>query len=415
VELPGATFYRGDSMAAVSRTDKHILVVSGRDASVVRLRGLPIEVTLIQTADFITRAQINAADRVFVLDLADRELVKRLIVALHTLRPISAVMCFLEPFLVTAGHLRDMLNATGFSEKAAALTKNKILMRAQLEKSDLPKVKWKEARNSADIVSALSEIGSPLIVKPADGWASIDVSLLWDQSEAQKAFNKAAAGGGGVIVEEFIDGPEFSVEGISRRGHHEILAVTRKTTTGPPNFVEIGHVQPSGLATRIVNRIEVVVCELLDHMGVEFGPSHTEIRVKNDEPFIIETHTRHGADRIWELTEFTTGVSIQRTTACYLLELDPPGRRPVAPAAAVRFLTAEPGIVINIEAPARFDLPDEVIRLVIEVKPGDTVKELVSSFSRCGYVLTVGNSAEDAQKLAEEVASRVRINTAKTM
>jgi biotin carboxylase len=387
----------------------HLLVVSGRDTSVVPLEGLPVELTLIQTKDRATVAQINASTRVLVLDLANEKLVMGLVESIHASSPLTGVMCFLEPYLVLAGRLRDFLGVAGFSERAATLSKNKIEMRERLDGCNLPKVRWRQANDGRDLIAALKAFDTPLIVKPADGWASEGVSLVRRSDQAEEAFAKAKRCGSRVIAEEFIDGPEFSVEAITKEENHEVLAVTRKATTGPPNFVELGHVQPPNLSHTEEQRIREVVTQLLKIIGVEWGPTHTEIRLRDGEPYVIETHTRYGGDRIWELTEFTTGVPIQRTTACYILGLQEPQRMPKAKAACVRFLTAKPGLVESVFAPEV--LPSGVERIDVSVKPGDRVRELSSSFARCGYVLTTGTTPAEAEKLALEQAERITIIT----
>src|SRR5207244_3567805 len=89
---------------------------------------------------------------------------------------------------------------------------------------------------------------------------------------------------------------------------------TDKITTGAPNFVELGHTHPSSLAPATLERIEALTLQVLDAVGHRYGPSHTEIIVTADGPKLVETHTRTGGDRIFEIVELVHGVDMFTAT-----------------------------------------------------------------------------------------------------
>jgi biotin carboxylase len=112
---------------------------------------------------------------------------------------------------------------------------------------------------------------------------------------------------GDCIIEEFIEGEEFSCESISYKGKHKILAITKKFTTGSPYYVEIGHIQPANVP---IQTIQDVVFRGLDAIGLENGASHTEFKITLDNRIvIIEIGARMAGDYIGShLVQYTTGI-----------------------------------------------------------------------------------------------------------
>lgn len=154
-------------------------------------------------------------------------------------------------------------------------------------------------------------IDYPVIVKPDDGGGSRGVSLVYSKDELIEALNLSFDNSRTkkVIVEEYVEGDEFSVEYISYNGKHYFLAITDKTTSGIPHFIELKHHQPTKLSAEMAERVKSVVEKALTVLGISDSPSHTEVRInKNGEPTIIEIGPRMGGDCITShLVRLSTG------------------------------------------------------------------------------------------------------------
>ncbi len=151
----------------------------------------------------------------------------------------------------------------------------------------------------------------PLIVKPTDRSGSRGVTKVHDHSDLKIAIERALDESleKKVVVEEFIEGEEVSVESISWNGVHHILIITDKVTTGEPYFVELEHHQPSLLSEQIQNKIKSETIKALNSLEIEFGASHSEFKInKNGVVFAIEVGARMGGDFIGShLVELSTG------------------------------------------------------------------------------------------------------------
>lgn len=151
----------------------------------------------------------------------------------------------------------------------------------------------------------------PCIVKPVDSGGSQGVTKVNNFNELKNAFDRAIeySRKGGVIIEQYIDGREFSVEYISHNGKHYHLQITDKTTSGEPYFVELAHHQPAQISMDMANRIKCMVEKALTALSIENSASHTEIKLNSKgELYIIEIGARMGGDYITsDLVRLSTG------------------------------------------------------------------------------------------------------------
>jgi biotin carboxylase len=155
----------------------------------------------------------------------------------------------------------------------------------------------------------------PCVVKPCVGGAKKGVSYVRNKEELPKALQYASTGdGGGIDIEEFIEGKEVSVESISFHGYHTIFQITDKDSSGAPHFVELGHHQPANLPSDIYNKIHEVIPQILTAIGYTNGASHIELKYNSRGVFLIEANLRGGGDEISNrLTEMSTGLDYLRS------------------------------------------------------------------------------------------------------
>ncbi len=156
----------------------------------------------------------------------------------------------------------------------------------------------------------------PIIVKPTDRSGSRGITKVTSADEAKNAVKNASEYSfeHKAIIEEFIDGNEYSCECISRCGEHFFLAFTKKYTTGAPNFIETGHSEPSDIPVEWQEKIKKNIFKALDALGIKNGASHTEFKVDQDGNFgIIEIGARMGGDCIGsDLVPLSTGYDFMK-------------------------------------------------------------------------------------------------------
>lgn len=215
----------------------------------------------------------------------------------------------LESALPTLVYVAKAMDLVSNSEDCLRLTQSKFAQRQALEKAGIPVPKYYLIEGEADLKKV--QCRYPVIVKPVDSGGSQGICKVENQDKLVEAYRYAVeySRTSNAIVEEFVDGREFSVEFISHQGKHYFLQITDKVTSGAPRFVEMQHHQPAGIPQSVWKRIQEMVESTLTALKIENSASHTEIKWNsNDELFIIETGARMGGDYISsDLVRLSTG------------------------------------------------------------------------------------------------------------
>ena len=219
--------------------------------------------------------------------------------------------------VITVNYVADRLGLPCNPPEITPECTDKYEMRKALAEHNDPVPAFRLIRKD-DPVSGmdLSFSAFPLIVKPTDRSGSRGVSIIHSAEELPNALENALKESFGqqAVLEEYVPGAEYSLEGISYQGSHRILAVTQKLTTGAPHFVETGHLQPAGISSAALDRASSVVLHALDSLGIQNGASHSEIKIADDGTVtIIEIGARMGGDCIGsDLVPLTTGIDYMK-------------------------------------------------------------------------------------------------------
>ena len=199
----------------------------------------------------------------------------------------------------TVAYVAEQMNLPGNTYEAALRAHDKYLMREALVAAGV------------DCPQSGEHCALPLIVKPTDRSGSLGVRKVERQEDLEDAIRNARelSLAGEVIVEEYIEGREISVETISQDGHHFPLQITDKVTTNAPHFVELAHYQPSSLSADMQTRIFAITCRALDALGLTNGAAHSEYRITDTGRIVVmEIGGRMGGDFIGShLVKLSTG------------------------------------------------------------------------------------------------------------
>lgn len=304
----------------------------------------------------------------------------------------------------------------GISEQTALNATNKAEMRQCLKECGVPIPKFYRVSSKEEYEKAIHYFrGTQLkcIVKPADNSGSRGVDLLSDLSDEKLIsrayeYSKSYSRGGDVVVEEYMEGPEVSVETLSVDGECHIIQITDKLTTGAPYFVEMGHSEPSALPEDVKTKISEVASAAVKALEIINGPSHTEIKVTKDGPKIIELGARLGGDNITtHLVPLSTGVDM--VECCIKIAL---GERPdlvkkCELGSAIRYFKTNKGNITNISGIEDAKRLEGVIQVSIVHGIGEKVSEIKNSNDRTGFVIAQGKNPVDAVEICEDALRKI--------
>lgn len=256
------------------------------------------------------------------------------------------------------------------------------------------------------------KIAYPCISKPVDNAGSRGVMLIHDHDELRKAVTYSSSNGrnGGVIIEEYLQGDEVSVEIMVVDGTVHILQVTDKLTTGEPHFVEMGHSQPSQLGEMNVNAIKNLAERAVKSVGIENGPAHVEIIQTKDGPKMIELGARMGGDNITtHLVPLSTGIDMVKATIQVVLGEMPDINPQFEKGSAIRYLKEISGIITAIQGIDQAKMAKGIKQVTLVKGVDDTAEKIGSSVDRVGFVISQDTNAADAIADCERAIEMIRI------
>lgn len=312
----------------------------------------------------------------------------------------------------TVAAVAKELELVGVTEETALAATDKGIMRQRLQEFGVPVPAFYKVNTRDEYYQAINKLGVKCIVKPADNSGSRGVDLLSnleDSQEIEKAYHysKSFSRNGTIVVEEYMEGPEVSVETLSLAGKCHVIQITDKLTTGAPYFVEMGHNQPSLLPKNIQQQIEKVAKMAVKALGIQNGPSHTEIKVTSEGPKIVEIGARLGGDNITtHLVPLSTGVDM--VEACIRIALGeiPDLESKFAKASAVRYFDLSSGLIEKIDGVEEAEQLEGIKQISIVHGIGENSVEIKSSVDRVGFVIA---QAEEPQIAIERCENAMRI------
>ena len=324
---------------------------------------------------------------------------------------LAGVMTWTEWYLVPVARLARQLGLPTTAPETLQGCRNKHTSRTLFARHGVPSAMSLSVRTEREAAEAAALIGYPVVLKPAAHAASMGVIRVDTATELPAAYAFAAQTAGHgiesnqVLVEEYLDGPEVSVECVTYQGQTTVVAVTRKTVGMPPYFEELAHVVDAN--DPLLSAVASVAAAALDAVGVTDGVSHVEIRIVDGRPRLIEVNARLAGDMIGHLVHLATGVDLARAAAdiaCAVLPDLTPTR---SQAAAIRLIhPAYSGTLTERSLDAEFtDSTDWLERVTFHRAAGDHLVlppdgDMFSA--RIGYLITTGPSAEVAQTRSTE-------------
>ncbi len=259
-------------------------------------------------------------------------------------------------------------------------------------------------------------LGRPCVVKAVDRQGQRGLSLVRAPAQFGPALERARAEsrGGGVLIEELIEGPEVTVNAISVDGRFVPLLVTDRLTAEPPAFgVALAHVWPSLAATEAVVEAAKAAVEAI---GVRNGPSYTQLRLGSAGPVVIEVAARLGGGHDAELVHAVRGVDLAALAIRFALgepvEVPEPVDDPSAAAGCVVFCVPPQGVLEGVEGEGEATAVEGVVWTRVYRRPGHVFGLLLRGADRAGAVLAVGPDRGEALDRANHAAGLIRFRIA---
>ena len=295
---------------------------------------------------------------------------------------------------------------------------DKVAMRNRMKECGVPIPTYYVVRNLKEFLNVAQEMPMRFILKPADNAASRGVVLVekGQKTKLEELYKYTIqfSRSGEVLVEEYMTGPEVSVESYTINSEPHIITITDKMVTELPFFVELGHTEPSRLPFEEQESIKKVAEAAIRAIGMKNGPNHTEIKVTPNGPKLVEIAARLGGDCITsKLVPLSTGVDMIECSFATLLDERVKYQNTVSLGSAIRFIQGEKGILSAVNGvDEALNMPG-VKEVELYKKLNTYIKRPENSSDRIGHIIATGKDADEAARNAETALEKIRIHITK--
>jgi biotin carboxylase len=336
---------------------------------------------------------------------------------------VDGVLCWTENQILAASEIAQALGLPGTDPDAVRRCRDKHQTRTVLDSARLPQPRSIAVTTLEEALRAMETVGYPAILKPRGLGGSLGVIKVRNPEELTASFeftrNASVADVPSYVVpvlaEEYVSGPEISIDAVVYHGRVEPLYVARKLVGYDPYCEEIGHYVDA--TDPLISDPDMLQLLQSTHaaLGVTERITHTEIKLTSSGPRVIEVNGRPGGDLIPYLGMRTTGIDAALVAAEVACGRTPDLSRDRKLAAGIRFyyVEQEDTTILSIG----FDqerLPPAIDRAETLAKPGDTVSPPPKGlkFDRIAYATAVAQSVDECQDALDAAQEALRVEVA---
>lgn len=307
----------------------------------------------------------------------------------------------------------DKLGLHSIDYETAVKATDKYDMIKAFKEYDVPSPWYYLVTNCDQLQELKDKLTYPCIMKPTDNAGSHGVVKVESFDELVKSYEYSHQNSrhGNVIVEEYLDGPEVSVEVMVVDDKVNVLQITDKLTTGAPYFVELGHSQPSQLPDDVQEQIKNVTVRACKAVGIKKGPAHVEMKITTKGgPKMVELGARMGGDNITtSLVPLSTGIDMVEATIRVALGEDPDIESKFHRGSAIRYFQPPFGKITSILGVKEAQTLEGVSAITFTKEIGEESTPIHCSNDRVGSVIAQAATAQAAVKVCESAMKTIKI------
>jgi biotin carboxylase len=395
---------------------KSILILGGGVMQMPAIRIARRKGWRVSVADGNPEAPGRAeCDHFAAVDLKDRDGITELGRRLIADGGLDGVFTAGTDFSTSVAWVCEKLGLPGIPYRTAVAATDKLVMREAFRAAGVPCPRFAGWKGEGDPAAAARAAGLafPLVAKPVDNMGARGVRRVESPGELGPACAsaRAASRAGAVIIEEFMEGPELSLDAIVYRGAATVCGVADRDIRFPPFFVEMGHTMPSGLDAGTIEAACEVFRAGIAALGISLGAAKGDIKVTPRGPMIGEIAARLSGGYMSGWTfPFSSGVEVTEAALNLAVGL-PPGD--VCPrwnrVSAERAFISIPGTVARIFGVEEARALPGVREVFLRVSRGSRAVFPTNNVEKCGNLITCAATREEAEGQARAALAAIRI------
>ena len=260
-------------------------------------------------------------------------------------------------------------------------------------------------------------INYPVIIKPTSNSGSRGVVLCDTSKDFDKVTEEALSQSKGeILIEEYIDGDEVSIEALVYNNEVKILQITDKLVTPPPYNVEVGQIQPSKYLDQYFTLIQEYLQKLIDILKLNNCAIHPEFKINKSGVFLLEMGPRLGGDFITShLVPLSTGINMEKALIQIATNYKVNLKKPKKNAALIKYITLPEGAIVkeNPDVKKIYAKYQKIHLLKINLKKEDVITKITNSLNRYGYFIISEEKVSELISQAEEISNNIKNETLK--
>ncbi|MDH5680924.1 MAG: ATP-grasp domain-containing protein, partial [Spirochaetota bacterium] len=395
---------------------QHLMIIGG---------GL-LQVPAIQTAkemglttivtDYNKEAYgLKLADYPIVMSTRDIEGTVRVGRAFHEQIKLDGVFTVGTDASMTVAAVAGALNLPGIKFDNALAATNKLKMRQRFKEAGVPSPDYVGCWTIEETLKAYHALGGKVVIKPTSNMGARGVRRVFDEMDVEAAFQSAKKNSpsGEVIVEEFMDGCELSIDALIFNNKIYIAGIADRTIKHEPYFVETGHILPSEQSEDVIEDAITVMKQGIRALGLDIGAAKGDIKITSEGAKVVELAARLSGGFMSAYTyPYATGVNLIENAIKISLGDEPGDLTPRHRGVSVeKAIISKPGIVKFIGGIEEAKKVDGVRNIFLNVQEGDIVKSPTNNVEKSGHIIVAADSRMDALQKVNEAMSKIIIET----
>jgi biotin carboxylase len=347
------------------------------------------------------------------IDLKAKENIAETLRIYKNERGLDGVFTAGTDFSVSVAWVAEQLALSGIPYRVAVSATDKEKMRRVFKKSHIPSPEFIVLTPKANVEKVLKRLDFPLVVKPVDNMGARGIRKVTSLSELKQAVKTgfSHSRSNKVIVEQYIEGPEFSIDAIVYNGDITICGIADRIICFAPYFIEMGHTMPTEYAEKTVASLVRVFKMGIKALGITCGAAKGDIKLSKNGPVVGEIAARLSGGYMSGWTyPYSSGVDVTKAALLIAVGSDP-GSLSVKrhETSAERAFISIPGIIDNITGTEDAAAVQGIMDVFVRTSPGDKVSFPRNNVEKCGNVISKHPDRKKAVSSAEKAVQSIFI------
>lgn len=375
-------------------------------------------ITLLEEKAFLekNKALVSNASNSLIIETKEKAQTENIIKMLGD-NPPKKVFTYDELSVELAANLATKLGAATIGNGVAAIIKDKAKLREIVSGIGLPQPATYICSNKSDVINFMkSSSFNKFIIKPRHGLGSQGVSLITSTNDVDNAILKLnKEDRNNFLIEEFVEGKEFSVEGVVVEGTPIFFGVTEKIIINNGSFIEVGHTFPAPITAQLEKEIYDAWTKAITAINFNVGLFHAECWLTSNGVVLGEIHARPGGGFIHWLQELVTGIETYGAGLDAHFNPDKLLTTKIKKngVAGIRYFLLPEGKVKHIGDITEASQHPACVKLNMPLKVGDKVNEIKHWKDReaAGYMICHAKDRNTLEEAFEQITKTLSIKT----